>query len=150
MLVSVTTSGYAQQHDSLIIDVLGHITVRQDLRGLSRDSVSVSFHGGTAQRFTGVTLRALLENAGLPAGAARGPALARYVVVEASDGYRVVFGAAELDTSLVAETLLVADSVDGHSLAAGDGHWRLVAGNDRRAARSARLVTAIRVREAPH
>ena len=145
--LAMPTSARAQ-NDSLVIDVLGQITVRRDLAGLPRQNLSMGFHGGAPQRFSGVTLEALLLAAGFPGGGAHGAGLARYVAVEASDGYRVVFGAGELDTSLVSEVLLLADSVDGRPLEARDGHWRLVASADRRGARSARLVTAIRVREA--
>src|SRR5262245_40478992 len=149
VLIVAARSLAAQQQDSLVLDVLGQVTVRHDLVGLPRDTVSVSFHGGPAELFAGVPLRTLLERAGLPPGGAHGPALAQYVVVECRDGYRVVFGLADLDASIAAQRLLLADSTQGHALSGNDGRWRLIVGGDLRAARSARQVTTIRVREAP-
>jgi DMSO/TMAO reductase YedYZ molybdopterin-dependent catalytic subunit len=146
--LSLVPALVAQQSDSLIVDVGGRVTVLRSLAGLPRDTVSFGTHDAAPERYSGVRLRTLLEHAGFLATRLRGPALSQYVVVEARDGYRVVFGVADLDTSLVAHTLLLADSVGGHSLPSNDAPWRLVVAGDRGGARSARQVTAIRVRDA--
>jgi DMSO/TMAO reductase YedYZ molybdopterin-dependent catalytic subunit len=149
MLACLAAPLEAQQAaDSLVIDITGHVTVLRSLAGLPRDTVSSTFHNGASARYTGVRLRTLLEHSGSLVTRLRGPALAQYIVVEAQDGYRVAFGVADLDTSLVAHTLLLADSVDGHALSAEDGRWRLVVAGDHGGARSPRLVSAIRVRDA--
>ena len=138
---------HAQQApDSLIIEIAGRTTVVRSLAGLPRDTATSTF-GASAERYSGVPLRALLEQAGFPRTRLRGPALARYVIAEAVDGYRVIFGVADLDTTLVAHRILVADSAGGRPLAADQGRWRLVVVGDRGGARSVRLLTALRVRE---
>jgi len=147
LLVSSAAPLHAQQSkDSLVVDVLGHVTVFRGLDSLPRDTATATF-GGATQLYSGVPLRALLERGGFPHTRLRGPALAQYLVVEGADGYRVTFGVAELDTTLVASRILVADSAAGHPIAAEQGRWRLVVAGDRGGARSVRQLTAVWVRE---
>lgn len=69
---------------------------------------TVSDHGKPAT-FQGVELYGLLESVGAPAGEQlRGKELARYVVVDARDGYRVVFSIAELSPSFSEQKVLLA------------------------------------------
>ena len=79
----------------------------------------------------------------------RGAAMATYVLVEAADGYRVVFSLAELDPGIQDSNVLVADKVDGHALDSKVGPLRLVAPLDKRPARWVRMVQSIRVITAP-
>jgi hypothetical protein len=90
------------------------------------------------------------------AGAAQGEhlrgaamAMASYVLVEAADGYRVVFSLAELDPGIQDSNVLVADKVDGHALDSKVGPLRLVAPLDKRPARWVRMVQSIRVITVP-
>lgn len=135
-----------QGPDSLVIDVAGKVTVLRSLAGLPRDTATSTF-GAAPQHYSGVPLRALLEQAGFPRTRLRGPALSQYVVAQAVDGYRVVFGVGDLDTTLVTQRILVADSVEGRLLPPEEGHWRIVVAGDRGGARSVRLLTSLRVRE---
>ena len=67
-----------------------------DLVSLPQVEVTVSDHGKPAQ-FVGVELHTLLERVGMPKGTGiHGKELAQYVLIEANDGYRVVFAVAEL------------------------------------------------------
>jgi hypothetical protein len=116
-----------------------------ELEAMPQKSISWSDHGSLAQ-FDGVDVARLLERAGAPVGKAlRGQALAHYVVVEAADGYRVVFGLAELEPAVTGRVVLLALRRDGRSMADKEGPFRLVVEGDRRGARSLRRVTAIRV-----
>jgi hypothetical protein len=72
--------------------------------------------------------------------------MARRVVVEAADGYRVVFALAELDPSIGARHVLVVDREDGNPLSASDGPYRLVVEGEVRPARWSRQVVAFHVR----
>jgi DMSO/TMAO reductase YedYZ molybdopterin-dependent catalytic subunit len=147
LMLLLPASLVAQQpRDSLIVDVDGAITVFHTLSDMMHDTVTATFHEGRAQRYSGVPLRTVLARAGADVAHLRGAALAQYVIVEAKDGYRVTFGVAALDTSLVGERVLLADGVDGGPLAEAEGRWRLVVVGDHGAARSARLVAAIRLR----
>jgi hypothetical protein len=74
-----------------------------------------------------VPLADLLRIAGAPSGdKLRGAALATYVV-EAADGYRVVFSLAELDPGIQDSNVIVADKLDGRPLDDKLGPLRLVA-----------------------
>ena len=86
-----------------------------------------------------------MREAGVRTDSLRGPALATRLVVEASDGYRVVLTLADLDPSLGGRRVLLADRVDGKPLPADEAPWRLIIVGDQRPARSTRQVVRIRV-----
>ena len=68
-----------------------------DLARLPRITVTIVDHG-TKATLEGGELRHLLEKVGTPLGERlRGKEVARYVTVEAADGYVAVFALAELD-----------------------------------------------------
>ena len=129
-----------------MIEVGGRQSVLRDLAGLTRDTVTPSFHGASPAPYSGASLREVLERAGLPTGRLRGPALAQYILVEAVDGYRVAFGAGDLDPALVTHRVMLVDRLDGKALPANEGPWRLIVAGDGHGARSVRMVSAIRVR----
>ena len=92
---------------------------------------STDEHGHTAQ-YSGVTLRDVLTQGGIPAGEAlHGKALTRYVIVSAQDGYRMVFSLPELDAAFTDRVVLLADM------------------REKREARWVRQVTAVDVEEIP-
>ncbi len=121
----------------------------QTLAALDRQPVTAQVHRTTLQ-CEGVPLYDLLRaNDAVPEGTLRSPHLARYVLVDARDGYRVVFSLAELDPGTGNRPVYVADRCDGEALSAEDGPVRLLAPGDVRAARSVRQVEAITVVVAP-
>jgi hypothetical protein len=64
---------------------------------------------GKEQRYTGVAFTGLLREAGVALGPAlRGEHLAKYVLVEATDGYRAVFALLELEPEFARKAVLVA------------------------------------------
>jgi hypothetical protein len=69
--------------------------------------------------------------------------MATYVLVEAEDGYRVVFSLAELDSGILDSDVLVADTKDGAPMDAKLGPFRLVAPHDKRPARWVRMVKRV-------
>jgi hypothetical protein len=71
-----------------------------------------------------------------------------YVMVSASDGYRVVFALAEFDPDFTDRIVILADRRDGHALAPSEGPFRLVVAEEKRHARWVREVTALDVEEA--
>jgi hypothetical protein len=103
-------------------------------------------HEKKSETYEGVLLEELLRRAGAPHGEQlRGPLMTTYVVAEASDGYRVLFSLAELDSDFVNSEILVADTVDGAPIDANRGPFRLVAPHDKRPARWVRMLKAITV-----
>jgi len=121
-----------------------------DLAALPHDVVTLASEHGPARRYEGVPLTLLLQRVGAPAGKSlRGPALADLVLVSASDGYRVVLALADTDSGISPRRVLLADRADGEPLPPSEGPFRLVVEGDLRPARSARMVTAIRLEAAP-
>jgi DMSO/TMAO reductase YedYZ molybdopterin-dependent catalytic subunit len=120
-----------------------------DLAKLPHVRVHASAHGSEAD-WEGVPLIELLKSAGAPSGETlRGPALALYVRVAASDGYRVVFALGELDPSIGNETAILADRKDGKPIDDKEGPLRMIVPGDKRPARWVRQVIAIDLLRAP-
>jgi len=121
-----------------------------DLAALPHDVVTLASEHGPPKRYEGVPLTLLLQRVGAPTGKTlRGPALADLVLVSASDGYRVVLALADTDPGMTSRKVLLADRADGAPHPPNEGPFRLVVEGDLRPARSARMVTAIRVEVAP-
>ncbi len=126
------------------------VVTREELAALPHVDATVSSHNvqGT---YRGVPLGDVLRLVGLPAAdSLRGAALAQYVLVEASDGYRVVFAPAELDAGFTDKLIFLADSKNGAPLDSAEGPFRMIAVGEKRPARWAHSVIRIRlVRIAP-
>jgi DMSO/TMAO reductase YedYZ molybdopterin-dependent catalytic subunit len=117
-----------------------------DLAGMSRKTVRAKDHQGKEAEFEGVPLVEILTAAGLKFGNdLRGPALAKYLVVEASDGYRAVFALPELDPAMTDRVVLLADRRDGKPLAGNEGPLRVVVTGEKRHARWVRQVVSLKV-----
>jgi hypothetical protein len=121
-----------------------------DFAHLPRTSVQVYDHAGTSITYAGVLLRDIVAAAGVPLGdQLRGDRLALYLVVEAADGYRVVFALPELDAAFTDRVVLVADRRDEQPLSTTEGPLRLIIPDEKRHARWIRQVVAITIRRAP-
>jgi DMSO/TMAO reductase YedYZ molybdopterin-dependent catalytic subunit len=104
-------------------------------------------HDGKEAAYEGVPLIELLKVAGVEFGERmRGKALANYVVVEAVDGYRVVFALPEIDPEFNERSIILADKRDGKALDDKHGPWQMIVVGEKRHGRWVRQVTAIRVR----
>jgi len=121
-----------------------------DLRGLkARDVTATDPHGTQAGTYRAVPLTDLLSLVAAPLGEAlRGKALAASVLVEAADGYRVVFSLAELDPGIRDTQAFLAFERDGKPLGADVGPCRLVVPTDKRGARWVRQVVKLSVIDA--
>ena len=125
-----------------------------DLARLPRSQIWVtdSAHGrDTAHArvlYEGVAVSDLLALVGAPLGSAlRGRAVASYVLVEATDGYRVVFSLEEASARAPTPRLLLADRRNGQPLSPDEGPLRVIA-PEARHSRWVRQVARISVREA--
>jgi DMSO/TMAO reductase YedYZ molybdopterin-dependent catalytic subunit len=123
----------------------------EDLKKMPRKTLSVvNPHEKKTEVYEGVLLEELLRKAGVPQGEQmRGASMASYVLVEAEDGYRVVFSLAELDSGILDSEVIVADAMDHTPLAAKQGPFKLVAPHDKRPARWVRMVKSITVVRVP-
>jgi DMSO/TMAO reductase YedYZ molybdopterin-dependent catalytic subunit len=133
---SVELIGLAGQHRTV---------TAADLARMPHVEATVSSHN-VEGKYRGVALGELLKLVDRPAGEAlRGKALATAVSVEASDGYRIVFALAEIDSGFTNKVIFLADSKNGGPIDATEGPFRLVVPDEKRPARWAKLVTRIRL-----
>ena len=123
----------------------------EDLAALPRTRVTATEHGSTAT-YEGVALTEVLRKAGAPLGKdLHGKAMASYVLVTARDGYRVVFALPELDPDFSDASLriILADTADGKPLPEKQGPVRIVVPQEKKGARSIRMVESIEVVKLP-
>lgn len=96
--------------------------------------------------FTGVTLYEVLKKAGVTLGPQlKGENMAKFVLIIAADGYKVVYSLAEIDPEFTTSLVLLAYQVDGAPLPKGEGPFRLVAPADKKHARWIREIDTIKV-----
>jgi DMSO/TMAO reductase YedYZ molybdopterin-dependent catalytic subunit len=134
----------AQQAATIDIsgDVQKPMTVTAaELVAMPRITVTVA-----AVTYGRVLLDDVLKRAGVPTSSSlRGKALTTYILVEAQDGYQVVFSLGELDPSVTDNQIVLADSSDGKPLAETEGPFRLVIPKDKLGARSVRMLRRLTV-----
>jgi DMSO/TMAO reductase YedYZ molybdopterin-dependent catalytic subunit len=121
-----------------------------DLAKLPRREVRARDRDGTEATFAGIALLDLLRLAEVPLGEKlHGSNMALYLLVEAADGYRVVFALPELDPAFRERVVLLADQRDGQPLSTAEGPLRLVVPDEKRHTRWVRQVGSCTVRRAP-
>ena len=104
---------------------------------------------GKDHTYIGVTLLDILKKAGVTMEEAlKGKNLTKYLLVEASDNYQVVFALAELDKGYTDRAIILAGTVDGKPLPAGEGPFRIIVQNEKKPARCVRQVVALKVQVA--
>ena len=119
-----------------------------DIAAMPRTTLHI-IEKGEEKSYSGTLLIQLLKQAGVVTwDRERRTHLAKYVLVEAADGYRATFALAELDSGLTSGEVLLADSHDGQSLPPGQGPLRIVVPADKRHARWIRQVRTIKVETA--
>jgi hypothetical protein len=130
-----------------VVGADGHATILTAARIANASHVAVDAHDHSGPaHFEGVPLSAVLVLAGVQLGdTLRGPRMAEALLVEAADGYRVVFALAEADPAFATREIILADKRDGKPLDDKEGPFRIVAPGDARPARWVRQVTALRV-----
>ncbi len=117
-----------------------------DVAAMPQTTVIRKDKDGRDHTYSGVVLATILQKAGVTLGKdLRGENLTKYVSVEASDGYQVVFALAELDKDFTDRTIILADKVDGQPLPQGDGAFRIIVQDEKKPARCIKQVTAIKV-----
>jgi DMSO/TMAO reductase YedYZ molybdopterin-dependent catalytic subunit len=139
----------ARSQVSVIVEGTERPVTAAAMAKIPRDTSTMLFHGSAPLRYEGVALSAVLQVAGVRSDSLRGPALATRLVIEASDGYRIVLALADLDPSLGGKRILLADRVDGKALPSDEAPLRLIVAGDQRPSRSARQIVRIRVLREP-
>jgi DMSO/TMAO reductase YedYZ molybdopterin-dependent catalytic subunit len=117
-----------------------------DLKQFTQTEVKRKDRDGNDHVYSGVVLSAILQKAGVTLGKdLRGENLTKYVLVDASDGYQIIFALAELDEGFTDRTIILADQMDGKPLPPGDGPFRIIVQGEKKPARCIKEVTGIRI-----
>jgi len=116
----------------------------EEFASLPHKSVSVfNSHSKTNEKYSGVPLTDLLARVGVPLGEqVKGKLFLTGIVAEGTDKYDVLYALAEVDPSIRAGDVLVADSVDDHRLEK-DGAFKMVSTEEKRPARWVRNLTSM-------
>lgn len=118
-----------------------------ELAKLKRQSLQAVDHEGQPASFEGYALSDVLALAGVHFDKEhQKQTLTSYLLVNAADGYRVIFALPELDPGFTDRRILLADKRDGKPLAAGEGPWKLVVPGEKRQARWVRQVTGLTIK----
>ena len=116
-----------------------------DLDLLPQTEVTRKDKDGKDHIYSGVILSALLQKAGVPFWKGlNGKNLTKYVLIEAGDGYQVIFALAETDKDFTDRAIILADRVNKKSLPVGEGPFRIIVQDEKKQARCIRMVTAIK------
>lgn len=152
VILSAVSTNYAWSQDTsakLRIEKAGMTSIMlsaADLLNMPRVEYRTKEKDGQEAVYSGVALTNLLSRVDAPLGAKlQGKALAQYLLVEATDGYRVVFALPELDSAFTKQVIFLADRRNGQALSSGQGSYRIVVPNEQKQARWVRQVTALRV-----
>jgi hypothetical protein len=106
-------------------------------------------HNNADETYTGVPLIDLLGPLGVAHGKdLHGKGLSEYIVATGSDGYKAVLALAEVDPEFHPGDVIVADTLDGKPLDAGNGPFKLVVTEDKRPARSVHNLVSVQVSSA--
>ena len=95
--------------------------------------------------FDVVTLKSVLERAGITFDKLSGKRLASCLLVEAADGYRVVIALPELDPAFTDKQIFMAFLKNGKPLDEKEGPYRIVIPDEKRMTRWVRQVTSLKI-----
>jgi DMSO/TMAO reductase YedYZ molybdopterin-dependent catalytic subunit len=145
----LSISGFSQNTGTL--KVIGEVATplelkNEDLASYKKVSHKVKDRDGKEHEFTGVALFEILEKAGVTTGSKlRGENLTKYILIQAADGYEVVYALPEVDPDFTDQVILLATEKDGQPLPQGEGPFRIVTPNDKKQARWIREVRTIKI-----
>ncbi len=116
---------------------------------MPRTEVARKDKDGKIHMYKGVLLSEILMRAGASLGKdLHGRNLAKYALIQAGDGYQVIFALPELDEAFADRKVILADRVDGAPLPTLEGPLRVIVADEKRPARCIRQVTEIRIENA--
>lgn len=151
LLLLIAGFGTRAQTKEAVVKITGEVTNpltigSADLQQYKQTTVTRKDRDGKDHIYSGVILSEILAKAGVTLGPElRGENLAKYLLVEASDGYQVLFALAELDKGFTDRAIILADKVDGQPLVAADGPFRIIVQDEKKPARCIKQVTAMKV-----
>ncbi|WP_231424845.1 MULTISPECIES: molybdopterin-dependent oxidoreductase [Pedobacter] len=149
VMVCYALSAAAQTSDAIKVGGAlskPYLLTMADFQKMPRVKVSRKDRDSTDFQYSGVLLSTILAKGGATLGKdLRRENLTKYVIVEAIDGYQVVFSLAELDSDFSDEKIILADTIDNEPLLSTDGPFRIIVEHDKRPARCIKQVTSIKI-----
>ncbi|QTE34912.1 molybdopterin-dependent oxidoreductase [Mucilaginibacter gossypii] len=148
LIAGLTTQAQTKE---AVVKVTGEVTNPltigpAELQQYKQTTVTRKDKDGKAHLYSGVIVSEILTKAGVTLGAdLHGKNLAKYLLVEAGDDYRVLFALAELDKAFTDRMIILADKVDGQPLAPADGPFRIIVQDEKKPARCIKQVIAMKV-----
>ena len=138
----------AAQTPSFEINVAGHppLTLSAtDVAAMPQHTIHVTEHGQQVI-YTGILVSDVLVKAGVPMGTQlKGKALSSYLLATARDGYAVIYALPEFDSAFTDAEPLIATQSGGKPLDENQGPFRMVMPQDKKPARSLRMLQKIEV-----
>jgi hypothetical protein len=120
--------------------------VASELAALPHRVLEVKDHDGKPLKFDAISLKAVLEKAGVPLGdSLRGKRMASCLLVQAADGYSAVIALAEIEPAFTTGEVFLADGRDHKPLDPKEGPFRIVIPGDKKMARWVRQVTVLKI-----
>jgi hypothetical protein len=147
LLISLTLQAVFLHSQQLTIQPeTGKQTVlsRADIEALPHSKITTGAPDSPAA-YDVVTVKALLERAGITFEKLSGKRLASCLLVEAADGYRVVIALPELDPAFTDKQIFLAFLKNGKPLDEKEGPYRIVIPDEKRMARWVRQVTTLKI-----
>lgn len=150
LVLTFSLAALSQQVQLTGLDGKSVTVTAADLKAMPRHAVSVTnSHTKAQEKYEGVLLSDLLAKVGAPFGEKlHGPLMLNYVKVGASDNYHALLALAEVDPNTRANEIILADTMNGAALDAKQGPFKLIVPDDKRPARSVRMVTTISLHQA--
>jgi len=148
LIAGLTTQAQTKE---AVVKITGEVTNPltigpAELQQYKQTTVTRKDKDGKAHIYSGVIVSEILTKAGVTLGAdLHGKNLAKYLLVEAGDGYQALFALAELDKGFTDRAIILADKVDGQPLAPADGPFRIIVQDEKKPARCIKQVTAMKV-----
>src|SRR5215471_18255559 len=146
LLICLLVPALHGQQLTIQTDAGKQVLSRADIEPLPHVKVTASEHSSGPVSFEGVSLKSVLEKAGITFGESmKGKRLSSCLLVEAADGYRVVIALPELDPSFTDKQIVLAFQRDEKPLGEKEGPYRIVIPDEKRMARWVRQVTVLKI-----
>lgn len=121
----------------------------KDLDKMAKTELNATDHDEKEHKYTGVELATILKQAGVTLGAElRGKNVAKFLLISAADGYRVVFSLAEVDPEFSQKKILLATRKDGSLLSESEGPFKIIIEGEKKKARFIRQINSIQIKYA--
>lgn len=118
----------------------------EDLLKMEQHEVETKNMDGQSNIYKGVLLSDILGLAGVPLGKElKGENMAKYLLIEAKDGYKVVFSLPEIAPEFTDQIFILAYEADGKPISDGVGPFQLIVHHEKKRARWVKEITNMKV-----